>query len=714
MVSTLSLFTLPLSVFVFVPGDPVQEDERNSSEDRTTHHAGRDLISQTGTSFTRTAPLSREVVRRKEGGRGRLYEGLEWSHGPQSVSGPSSQDQGPPHPTTPLQGLAVAGRADRETLPLPEEGPNNGADTSGTVHITDSPISAREGTHPYFHTGHTLSTDTSNTVNMETNSSDELTQTQMAMTDATGSNSNTMLASDIHKYTVMHTYKHATTQAQPAESRVRISTLTSSLSEVPSRTTRESGTILITYGGTVSEEEQPHSRISTGTLNSDLTSAVTSDPFKSHTEPPQDDSSSAHTETEASASTSSSQGLSRPQSSATHITELHTAVSTVTAAALHPNTSRTNSFESTTSDVASQTAALELSDAFDSTLNLHTPTSSTQSQTDSLQSTESLTHSPYTSNAFTETSRMLGGVFHTSADTATTAESHRLHPTHTLVHEKPSTNSQTPLPPLPSSTSIHSSTPSYTLQTHTAFSDDSHTTHTPLPLTPSTTVSATHTLLMDHKTMPVPLQTSTSKSTPSHTLNHLPLPSSATHKQTHNYITTPHVSLLSLTTAKSEPDKNREVEVEKGDESLHWFPSSTTTHTPTAGPSPPSWASPHPSQENHLTLTSPDSTSTPSWSSSTSQPPKFYIVPDQPVAVKGNACVFLWLIKCPGCMSSLVEMNIFVLLCPEESIQLLLQIILEHSTSASGLKEDTAAWVRNYVHTHNDMHAYNNKLVIIQ
>lgn len=645
MVSILSLFTLSLSVFVFVPGDPVQEDERNSSGDRTTHRTGRDLVSQTGTSFTRTAPLSQEVVRRKEGGRGRLYQGLDWSHGPQSVSGPSSQDQGPPHPTTPLQGLTVAGRADRETLPLPEEEPNNGADTSGTVHITDSPVSAREGTHPYFHTRHALSTDTSSTVHMETNSSDELTQTQMALTDATGSDSNTMLASDIHKDTVTHPYKHATTHAQPAASSFSISTPTSSLPELPSQTTRESGA--------VSEEEQPHSRISAGTLNSDLNSTVTSDPFKPHSEPPQDDSSCAHTETEGSASTSSSHGPSKAHSSTTHITEPHTAVSTVTAAALHPNTSRTDSFESTTSDVASQTAALESSDGFDSALKLHTPTSSTQSQTDSLRSTESLTHSPDTSSAFTETSRTLRGVFHTSADTGTTAEPHKQHPTHTLVHEIPSTNSQTPLPPLPSSTSIHPSTPSYTLQTHTAVSGSSHTTHTPLPLTHSSAVSAAHTPLIEHKTVPVALETSTIESTPSHTphtLNRLPLPSTAAPKQPRDYITTTHISLLSLTTVKSDTEGNGEID----DESWKWFPSSTTTHTPTAGPPPPSWSSPHPSQENHLTLTS----STPSWSSMTTQPPRFYIVPDQPAAIKGNACaVFLCVINCLGCVSSLVVMK---------------------------------------------------------
>lgn len=686
VVSTVSLFTLSLSVFVFVPGDPVQEDERNSSEDHTSHHPDRDLISwsQTGTSFTRTAPVSQEEVTGKEGGRGRLYESLEWSHGPQSVSGLSSEDQGPTHPTTPLQGLTLAGRADRETLPLPEEGPNNRADTSGTVHLTDSPISAREGTHPYFHTRHTLSTDTSNTSNMETNSSNELTQTQLALTDATASNSNTML---IHKYKDTPMYRHATTQAQPTVSSFSIPPLTSSLPELSSWTTWESGTLLITYGGAVSEEKQPHSWRSTDAFSSDLTSAVTSDPVKSHTKPPQDDSSSAHTETEADASMSSSQGHSRAQSSTTHITEFHTTVSTVTAASFHPNTSHTDSFESTTSDIASQTAAFQSSDKFDSTMQLHTLTSSTQSQTNSLQSTESFSHSPYTSTPFTETSKetqtatqstqrnfvnaygptnaissspdvttvndetsrftslsstsraamTLGDVYHTTADTTTAAGPYRLRPTHTLVHENPSTNSQTPLLPFPSSTSIHSSTASYTLQTHTTFSDSSHTTHTPPPLTSSTTVSAAHTHLIDHKTMPEPFTTKSASMHTPHTQNHLPLPSSTTHKQPHNDITTTHISLLSLTTAKSDSEENREKDKEKGNESWQRFPSSTTTHITTTGPPPLSWSTPHPS---HLTFTSSDLTSTPSWSSTTSQPPKYYIVPDQPAAIKGMFVCF--------------------------------------------------------------------------
>ncbi|AWP05305.1 putative flocculation protein FLO11-like [Scophthalmus maximus] len=117
----------------------VQEDERNSSED----HTGPQ--SQTGTSSTSTAPLSHKSVRGTQGGvRGRLHEGPERSRRLRSELGPSSGDKGLPHPTSPLQGLGVAGRG---TLPLPEEGPHNGADTSGPARRTDGRVSA---THPYF------------------------------------------------------------------------------------------------------------------------------------------------------------------------------------------------------------------------------------------------------------------------------------------------------------------------------------------------------------------------------------------------------------------------------------------------------------------------------------------------------------------------------------------------------------------------------------
>uniref|UniRef100_A0A3Q3K246 EGF-like domain-containing protein n=1 Tax=Monopterus albus TaxID=43700 RepID=A0A3Q3K246_MONAL len=609
VVSTLPLLTMSLSVFVFVPGHPVQEGERNSSGDHTTQHPDGDPVhgSQTGTDFTSIAPASQEVVRGTEGGRGRHYEGLKWRPGPQSVSSPSSQDKGLLYPTSTLRGLSVAGAADRETLPFPEEGANNGADASGAAHLTDSPISARDGTHPYFHTERTLSTDTSNT---ETNPNGRLPQTQKALAYATSSVSNIMFGKDLHKYTVtqtsMHVDEHATTRAHPAVSSFSFLPLTSTPPQISSRTTWESGTDVIPSGRTVSEEKQPHSwrsHRSTGTLLSDLSSAVTSNPLKSSTEPPQYDSISADTDTEATALTSSSQGPGRTQSSTAHIAEFHTAVTTVAAASFHLNISQTDSLKS--ADVTSETAAFESSDKFDSAVELHTPTSSTQRKTSSRQSTESFTHSSYTSSTFTQTSKdiqtatqstqrdlisphvttndapsstditkvneqtlsftsssstlraalTMGGVVRDSADTGATSET--LHPTHPLLHENSHTNSQAPVSLFSPSTSTHSSTPSNMLQTHTTFSGSSHVTRTPPPLTSSTSDSTLYTLLIDHKAMSTPLQTtkSTSLLTP-RTHHHLPFPSStnvpATHKHSHNNITTTHISPLLLTTAKSD------------------------------------------------------------------------------------------------------------------------------------------------------------------
>ncbi|XP_034087287.1 uncharacterized protein si:ch211-14k19.8 [Gymnodraco acuticeps] len=139
--------TLPPSNCTWTINVPlVQENGRNSSEDNTSPHSDLLSWSESGTSFTSTAPIGQDVVSGTEGGRGRLYEGLEQSYGPQSASSPSSQDQGLLRPTSPLQGLTVAGRGDRETLPLPEEEPNNGADTSGAAHLADGKMSARDST----------------------------------------------------------------------------------------------------------------------------------------------------------------------------------------------------------------------------------------------------------------------------------------------------------------------------------------------------------------------------------------------------------------------------------------------------------------------------------------------------------------------------------------------------------------------------------------
>ncbi|XP_069545773.1 serine-rich adhesin for platelets isoform X2 [Brachyistius frenatus] len=668
----------------------VQEDERHSSEDRSTHRPDQDLIhrSQTGTSFTRPAPVGKEVVGGTEGVRGHLYEGLEWSSAPQSVSSASSLDQGLLLPTSPQQGLPVAGRTDRETLPLPEEKPNNGADTSGAAHLTDGPMTARERTHPYFQ--HALSTDTeSNTANP----SKEITQTQMALTDATASSSNAWLGTDIHEYTFTQTSKDTekpiTMGTDQSVSNSSVLLPTSSPPELPSWTTMESGTTGVPRGGAVSgtpEDKQPHSwrsQQNTDRLNSDLTSTTTSDPLNTSTEPPSHGSSSAHTDTEPPSSTPS-QAPSRARSSTAHITGLHTAIGTVEAASAHPNISQSDSFVSAASDGTAQTA--------EDTEIFHT--SSSQSQRNSLQSTESLTHSPSTSSPFTQTSDeenqtatestkrpayMTTSTISSSPDitkddagtsgftdsfstpragvqnSGTSRETYTLHPTYTLLHDN--TDSPTPASLLSSSTAIDSSTPSYMLQTDTVLPDRSRTTST-TSISESTTLTA----FIDHKPTLVPSHTPQTRA-------HLPLPTSTVtsppHKQSHNLVTTTQTSLLSHTTTTSDyggGDGKAKVE----DEVWQWSPSNTTT---TAGSPqrPPPRTTLHPSQESHLAHTPSALTSTTTWSSTNA--PKFYVVPDQPAAIR------------------------------VESIELLLQMVVEESRSGftAGLEEDAAAWLEPYL-----------------
>nr|XP_046227253.1 mucin-5AC [Scatophagus argus] len=689
----------------------VQEDERNSSEDHTSPHSDQDLVSrsQTGTSFTSTAPAGQEVVRGTEEGRGRLYEGLkELSSKPPSASSPSSQDEGALDPTSPPQGLTVTGRADRETLPLPEEEPNNRADTSGAAHLTDGPMPARGRTHPYFQ--HTFSTDslfhTSHPINTETNSGYMLPLAQMAQKHATASSSNTILGTDINTNTVAQTSKLSiTTEALLAVYSSNIPSLTSSPPERPSWTTWKSGTILIPRGGAVSRAPRDklthfwRNQRSTDRLNADLTSAVTSDPLKSQTEPQQGGSSSPHADTEptaaSSSSSSSSQGPSRIRSSSTHITGPDTAVGTAEAASFHPRVSRTDSFASAAS-VTSQTSAFESSDEFQNTETLHSSTSSTESETGSPQSKESVTHSPppYTSppqtsreeaqtatrrnfvntymttNAvssspgITESSSTRGAAL-TSGDVVQNAadtETYTLRPTYTPSRDHSTADSQTPAPHVSSTASIRSPTPSHALQTLTIFSDTSHLTHTSLPVPSAATGSGP------------PPQTSTIKSshTP-RTQSHLTLPPSTdvppTHKQSHDYTTSAQTQ-LTLTPAKSHYGHG-EVDVEKEEESWQWFHGSTSTQTPTAGHPrrPPPWTVPDPSQKNHTTTTPALPTSLPTQNSTTSQKPKFYIVADQPAAIR------------------------------VESIELLLQIIVEETRSAftPGLEEDTTAWVEPYL-----------------
>lgn len=698
MNSTLSLFTLPCSVFVFVPGYPVQEDERNSSEDHTSPHSDQNPVhwSQTGTSFTSTAPVGQEVVRGTEGSRGHLYEGLkEWTSRLGSASSPTSQDQGLFHPTSLPQWLTVAGKTDRETLPLPEEGPNKRADTSGASHLTDGPISATERTHPYFQ--HTFGKDmllhTTQITKTETDSSSELHHTQIPLKHATASNSDTMFGTDIHKtnkQTATQTSKLSkTTQDYLPESSSLVPNLTSSPPRLTSWIPRETESYFNQHVRAVSRapgERLYHSwRRQRSTHRLDVTSGVTHDPLKLLTER---NSSNAHTDSEPSASSSYSKGPMRMSSSTTHMPSSDSAVGTAEDASFNPNTSQNESYTSSTSEISSPRSVSQDSGKFDDTEVPHTFTFSTPSQTHppqstvgSSQSTTSYTLSPFTQpdtevvqaathstqknsiNTYLTTSTVSSSLEVTKVERSSTSsssapkatltlgagvqnpditgtlgtETYTLRPIYTLSNDHSLTNSPTPDPHLSSSASIHSSAPSYARQTHTTFSGSPPVYHMSSPLPSTETV---HTHVMDHKTMAVPLQISTIKSKSSYTTqtqNHLPSSSSsnfpARHKNSHNFEMTTLSSLLSLTTTSSE-NGHQEVDVEKQEESRQEFPSSTATGPPWQ---PPPSITLHPSQRSYMATTSFVSTSIPQWSSTTHQTPKFFIVPDQPAAIRGTA-----------------------------------------------------------------------------
>lgn len=662
MIST--LFTLPRSVFLFVPGYPVQEDERNSSEDHSnTPHSDVVPWPKTGTSLTSTAPVGQEVVTGTDWGRSRLPEGLkEGTSEPRSMS---SQGRGPLHSTSLPQTRTVTGKADRETLPLPEEEPNNRAEASGAAHLTDGPVSADERTRPYFQ--HAFATTTLFHTSQSTNTERfKFPQTQMPVKHAAASSSSTMPSTDTPENAVTQTSTLSiATQDYPVASSSSISTFTSSLPELPSWVTWKRVTTLSPHDGAVSqapEENLPHSwRSQRSTDVADLTSAVTSEPLKTQTVPQKGDASNAHTNTAPTSSSSSYwKNPSRIHSSTTHISDLNSAVE---ASSFHANLSGTGSSPSGASDVTSQTSTLESSDQFENKEEFHAITFSTQSHTSSPQSTGLSTHSTlsFTTSAITQTSQeetrspthstqrhlvhthtttdtisslpdftkadewimtgppptpsvpvTLGDVVQKSAATGTNTntEPHTSGPTFTFLHDHSPTVS--PAPHFPSTGSVHSSTPPYTSRVHTGFTTSPRVIHTSTPLPSATTEPTAHAPLIDHKTTPEPSETSSIKSTPSHTPHtqtNVPSPSPssvpATHQKSKSVITTTHPS---VTTALLEDEHK---EVDKSD----------------------------PSQENHTAPTSSILTSVPSWRSTTSQMPKFYIVPDQPAAIRGTVKV---------------------------------------------------------------------------
>ncbi|KAM9769695.1 uncharacterized protein ACNS7B_005049 isoform 1-T1 [Menidia menidia] len=630
----------------------VQEDERNSSEVHSTKQpdGGSTGWSQTGTSFTSTTVVTGGVLGTADDGKGYPHEAPGSTSGPPSVSSVSPQDEWSLSPTSP--GLPDAGRADRETLPLPEEGPNNGADTSGAAHLTDEAMTAR--TRPHFRTPNTEST----TVSLAKLSSPP---TPMPRTDEAITHSIPLLGTDIPKSS-KHTDKRVTTQK---DHRVSSSSI---LDFPPSKgQTWESDTTLPPHGGAVvqTEDEQHFSgrsqRNAEG-LDSDLTPATILNPLKSSDKP--HDSRNQNADAEPTLSSASfSQDPRRSHSPIYHNMEPVPSAVTVEASSVHPITSQSDSF---VVNVSAQTGEFKLDDKFQITDVSHTLVPFTPSQTKSPKSTESISQfSQFTrtsdkdtqtatkstqrnvndssSPGLTESDGQLSGStvsFSTTepsqtqtvlnlAATAITGEMSSPPAVRTVHHDRLKNDSATVLPLLSSGSTTDSSLPATVIQTQTAFPGD----------TRKTSQSPMRAFSLDYKSPP---ESSQPSCTPQ-TLHHPDFPTSTNiptaHTQSHNGITPAFPSLtinLDSTTAK---------------------PVTPAEASAAMNPSPWNTVAPTPSVLNPTSV----------WA--TTKSPLFYIVPNQPASIR------------------------------VESVELLLQIVVDDSRSASTprLEEDTTAWVVPYL-----------------
>uniref|UniRef100_A0A3Q4H9G6 EGF-like domain-containing protein n=1 Tax=Neolamprologus brichardi TaxID=32507 RepID=A0A3Q4H9G6_NEOBR len=546
-------------------------------------------------------------------------------------------------------------------------------------------MAARNTTHPYFQHGLSAGPNTST----PSNPTEKSLQTLMALTEETASSSALLFGKAIQDTSIQtseNTGKDVATQMDQRVSSASVPLRTSAPAELSSSRTGHTGITAHGVGvsGT-SGDERPHSwrsQRSTDRHNSDLTFAVTSDPLKSSIKTLQDDFS-AQTHTEPTASSSSSEVYSGTHSFNTHFTELNNVVSTVEADPVHPNISQINSFVSV---AAAQTVTSELPDKFEQTE--MTLPSSTRSLTDSPQSTESPTHSAYTSSSFTQTDKetqtavesarrniidahpttnttpsppgitkayswtsgftdssstpraalTVGGVTQNSAITGTTGVTYTLHPAHTLLRDDSPTDS-TAVAVSSSTTSTESSTALYTLHTHSTFPDSSHP-----ALTSSVSQSTDHTV---SKTTPSPPR----MSPPTH--NHPPPPTSTNMSPTRNQsqpliITTTHTPLPSTVTLDY-GHGDGEVQVEKYDKFWQWSPSSTTTRTPTSGlpQQPPQRTTMHPSQEPSSALTSTPARSSTNKNKKMAPPLLFSLILFKhafPSGLQGDICD--WLLQC--------------------------------------------------------------------
>lgn len=629
------------AVFLCVPGYPVQEDERNSTEERVTPQSDLDPRSQTGTLLASSSPIGPDVVTGTDEGRGRLHEGQEkGASSPRSPSSSTSQFQGLLRPTSHPRRRTVAGNTDREALLFPEETTNNRADTSGAAHLADGPVSASQRTRPYFQ--NTFSSGTFHTSQSTNTESYKFHQTQVPLKPSAANSSSSTASADVARIPASRTSKLSTiSQDYPSVSGSSIPSLTSSLPDLPSWITWKAETTLKPHDVSLAPaEKEPNSwrsQRSTDRLNSDLLSAATSGPLKTPTAQQKGDSGSGPT---MSTFSSSARDPAEIYSAPTRLTVLPTAVE---ALSFHPNGRDNDSVASVTADVTTHTSASESSGKSGSTPASQAFTFPPRSQTSSLQSAALATRSvlSYVTSPFTQTSHgapptpktprdsesvsLLPDWIITASSPApsaastledvtqnaaaagsdTDSDSQTQGPTFTRLHHQLPTVSPTPVPHF---SSALSSAPSHKLQSHTG----SPSTH----MASTTAEPSGHSVLLN-KTAPVTPGPSPVKSTTPRS-PHQPV----TRNKSHDFSTV--TRLTSPTTPVSEHKPGDE----KEEKAWRWLPSSTP-----GGSSQKPGTTLHVHPENHTAPSSDVPAST------TSQTPKFFIVPDQPTAIKGTQSV---------------------------------------------------------------------------
>ncbi|XP_038141269.1 uncharacterized protein si:ch211-14k19.8 [Cyprinodon tularosa] len=608
----------------------VQENEKNST-------AGGSAYKQDGNPTgwnEKGATFAQEMVRGTEEGRIRVSQ----SFGPHSES-TSPQDEKLVQPTSSQWGHPVSGRTDRETLPLPEEEQNNGADTSGAAHLTDDPMTAI--TRPYFQP--TVSADTKSQTENRTGVTQGQTETSWTAEKVSLSITTDLQSSTSTKTEGPITERDEST-AQTNQSVSIFSMSNSSFSGVLTW----SNTSVDPHGGAVDQsfedkQARSHRFYSTPTI-----------PISEHLKPSLKPPNSTHPTLPSHSSPPDSGSAPSPT---TYVAEISTSLGTAENASPQQHTAQR---DSSLPEVYTKRPALKPSNRLKNTDAFYTAAPSTQSQKNSTQNTEASLHSLHSSSTLTQTSgietqtategmRRSGTAFYLTTNIIQRLFSKegslstvRPDAIKAQTSTSPSANREMPFIPVtesPNDSPSVSSTPPYVLPTQTRLPDDTHIT-----LTSSINESFTDMSSMDPKTTPKSSQNSL-----------LLLKSSPTVSPNKHLITTPKIPLF--------PVKSESGDV-KGTTFWQWSQSSTISHSPPDGQAPAF----HPSQHNNFSGTS--SALNPTASGSSTQSPVYYIVPNQPATIR------------------------------VESVELLLQIVLEdiHPASAAGLKEDVMAWLEIHMH----------------